>query len=75
MTFRLPPSSLPMAFVDLGFPPQLTSAAQLCWLVLSAVVLAEWKSQKVSTGGFLAPGHRAGQQHGWLCFANQECPK
>lgn len=55
ITFLLPPSSLPMAFVDLGFPQQLTSAAQLCWLVLSVVVLAEWKSQKASTGGFLAP--------------------
>lgn len=42
---------------------------------MSAVGLGEWRGQKASMGGFLALGHRIGQQRGWLRFANQECPK
>lgn len=41
----------------------------------SAVNLTEWRGQKASMGGFLAPGHRVGQLHGWLYSASQECPK
>lgn len=42
ITFLLPPSFLPTAFVDLGLPQQLTLAAQLCWLVLG--VQLTWQS-------------------------------